>query len=139
MAEAKCPACRGELGGAAFAQHCGCETIVAKCGACGWRSPWDEVGHGGENYDAAEAFVLDQCAPLAYFDPRPDLPTVEEDAAHRARHGEGAGFMYRIVPGVLYFTSLGRYPKLNTDRGRRDIEVYAHVNGRPVAWPEVKP
>lgn len=80
---------------------------------------------------------------------RKRLPTPEEEAAHRARHGKTAGWMVRLPATKQYGVQPWIDPKpragapegphgLAAFRLQDDVwESYPHVDGRPVAWPEV--
>jgi hypothetical protein len=102
---------------------------VAECGCCHFVGPYGDTKEES----------IGACAGLAYFDPRDSLPTPEEEAAHRKRHGEGAGWMVRIR---WHGDDWERWADVRTlgdtdEDDETDIETYPHINGRPVAWPEV--
>lgn len=138
--KAKCPACRGAIRIVDHPQRGGVITVGAVCPTCGWEAPaglYDaDMRSTPEQTQCEHESFAAGLAPLAYFDPRPRLPTAEEEAAHQERHGEKAGWMYRIVPGATYFTPLGRHPTFQRHGPRRDVECHPHVDGRPVRGPE---
>ena len=97
--------------------------ISALCPVCLWQS------RRFPSREKAEAEV----SALAWWEPRPRLPTPAEEAAHRERHGEGAGWMVRCYIGGEWrdwgiareFGAVHPHP----------VQSYPHVNGRPVGWP----
>lgn len=143
MDKVKCPRCREPLEESIHDVNCGCQVVGAECQACGWTSPGGVSGRCGDpHHDTIVATLLGACAPLAYFEPRERLPTPEEEAAHRARHGEGAGWFIRFrFIGRLEWSEWADcrqvegspIPALIRSAG---FEAYPHINGRPVAWPE---
>lgn len=134
MSAAKCPACRGEVEPRQVTGVHGLLERYAQCvnERCRWFGP--SVAYDSRS---SPTECLDLVAPLAYVDLRDRFPTSAEEKAHRERHGEGAGWMYRIVPGATYFSALGKHPKLQRRGSRRDIECYPHGHdGWPVRGPE---
>ena len=138
MSDALCPKCRAplfhdeETPGGNVAIHPGCS-------ACGWEpvAIFSEYPVGGAEAAKAEALATlnADVSPLAWFEPRDRLPTPEEDAAHREKHGERAGWM-----GRCYVSGMWRNWSAGWGAGPdhlHPVESYPHVNGRPVGWPEV--
>lgn len=143
MSDVKCPRCRGELCGE---YHPG--GWVAACNLCGFTGP---LSRGAVSALAA-------CASLACFDPRERLPTEEEERSHRERHGEEAGWVIQheireddthpwvgkwwlpefAVPADIVLARECEAPDPDWGVHYRH-RSWPHVNGRPVAWPEVKP
>lgn len=137
MGEVKCPACRGEL-----------STIVGRDYGDGLFDAGVECTNGDCLFEVTS---VSDCAHLAYFDPRPRLPTPEEEAAHLGRHGDGAGWMVRItnpnenlIPrlkdwspwgspliGQWRSSEAGWHAKIHNS----GVESYPHVSGRPVRGP----
>lgn len=126
-----CPRCREEMRVADWGAG-----FQAVCLECRWRSC---------RYPSAEKAETD-IAPLAWFEPRDRLPTIEEEAAHRERHGDGAGWMGRqrfttVGDGCITDWSGWRPVSCALDAHPtplREWQSYPHVEGRPVGWPEVK-
>ena len=129
--DVECPRCRGQMIANGPFQFDGPYPLfTAMCVDCDWIGPICQ--------DVKVAF--DMCRPMAYFEPRPRLPTKEEEAAHRARHGEGAGWL-----GITHLVRMPRNIASPLDEATRFlwegrkragwVSVWPHVNGRPVAWP----
>lgn len=144
MGDEKCPKCRGPLKVWATTTDGEHTSLTPWCEACDW-DPSIEYSEPSEGKraarDAAKAALLAACEPLAYWEPRDRLPTPEEEAAHTARHGAGAGWALlvldvsgRWVPGDLNLTTMQRAQEIVAAHGE-DVQCYAHVNGRPVGWP----
>ena len=141
MDDVKCPACRGRLVSNSLRDDDGGIARWLECVDCAW-SPVVQS-------DTTPAFgeLQDACRHLAHWEPRDRLPTPEEEAAHRARHGEGAVWMGRHDDGhgrgwSEWYTLRMRehydgrviYP---LDCGIRWQSYPVTPEGRPVAWPEV--
>lgn len=130
MDDAKCPKCRGPI-----------ETRMD--GGDHWIGP---VSAGAWCRSCGDTWVCDDdFEHLAHWEPRPRLPTVEEEAAHRERHGDGAGWMGRqrfttVGDGCVTGWSGWRPVSCTLDAHPtplREWQSYPHVDGRPVGWPEV--
>lgn len=133
MDDVRCPKCRGGL--RTCHRALGYEAVCAEdCGFVGPMLPEPRM-------------ALEACRHLCWQGVCDRLPTPEEEAAHRARHGEGAGWMVRITGGAEFRDSgasrrwhdpgalaQSRYRRYALDGVT--FESYPHVNGRPVAGPE---
>lgn len=124
MNEALCPKCRGPI-----------ETRMD--GGDHWIGP---VSAGAWCRGCGNAWVCeDDFEPLAYWEPRDRLPTPEEEAAHREKHGGDAGWMVRVaeVPvfcAVITPDSWDNWRRAEAARPDK-FQSYPHVGGRPVGWP----
>ena len=140
--DVECPRCRGQMiANGPFPFDEPYPLFTAMCVDCDWIGPICQ--------DVKVAF--DMCRPMAYFEPRPRLPTKEEEAAHRARHGDGAGFRVRRrvkggpdVGWSSWMALSGPAPchgwmveaEHYRDATPNDWEsVPETADGRPVAWP----
>lgn len=137
MSDPTCPKCAGAL--QVFQRHgdLGGSTAYAHCDACRWQGPTVESYMVTSAALTTEA--LEECRHLAYLEPRDRLPTEAEEAAHRARHGDGAGWM-----GQCCIDGLWRRPCFWQDWARsthnHPVRLYpVTAEYRPVAWPEVSP
>lgn len=135
MDDVRCPKCRGGL--RTCHRALGYEAVCAEdCGFVGPMLPEPQM-------------ALEACRHLCWQGIRKRLPTPEEEAAHRARHGKTAGWMVRLPATKQYGVQPWIDPKpragapegphgLAAFRLQDDVwESYPHVDGRPVAWPEV--
>lgn len=137
-AHPKCPKCRGVLASEVEQEHGGDFTILARCDACGWQSPVGAVPWTGEGVGDECRRVLEECSHLAYFDPRERMPTAAENVALAAKYGTDARWMVqvRLGSGRLAWMD-GETAALVVPSHVKPRAYYAHINGRPVAWPEV--
>lgn len=112
------------------------QAVCHFCGLAGTKEPTPE---------AARA----EFSRLAYFDPGDRLPTAEEEAAHRERWGEQAGWMVWLTrwtmashPSLLRpsdwapdMIAAWRDEILKAAPDLFEIVAHPHTNGRPVGWP----
>lgn len=136
--QARCPACRGPMTLREGGRNDDESEVWLSCDACGWAGcseakPWDTSIH-----DVAES-LRKTVGALAYFDPRPRLPTEEEETAHREKHGEEAAWFVRgpLPNGVWEQSSpsaLRVWRRYAADG--ETWHAYPHVDGRPVVGPE---
>lgn len=131
MTDAKCPRCRGELefNGAHDPGHGALWSMV--CVDCRWVGP----------ISCAPVTAMEASSHLAHFEPRPRLPTEDEERALVATHGKAAAWMVqRQYKGGEWTKPMWMDAEAIASWRYSGWAFMAYPvldDGRPVAWPEV--